>query len=151
MFREILDRALKRDAEKSDIAQLVVLINYKPMFCDYANFSKYDPDFWFNLADEVHTNSANPEMSLGLFAIAASQYFFDGPYSSTSKTKESLMRGMALKEHHPVLMTIGKAAMLQDMGALEELPKREEIAQEGLQSAIKHIELFEKILADELA
>ena len=35
MFREILNKALGRDAQKADIAQMIVLIDYKPMFCDY--------------------------------------------------------------------------------------------------------------------
>ena len=31
MFKEILNRALGKDAQKADIAQMIVLIDYKPM------------------------------------------------------------------------------------------------------------------------
>lgn len=150
MFREILDRALGRDAAKADVAQMIVLIDYKPQFCDYANFSKYDPEYWFQLADDVNTNSDAPELSLGLWAISASQFFFDGPHHDMKRAKDALMRGMSLRKEHPVLQTIGKAAMLSDVGALDGLPKRDAIATEGLESAIRRIDMLETLINEDL-
>jgi hypothetical protein len=150
MFREILDRALGRDSTKTDVAQMIVLIDYKSQFCDYANFSKYDPEYWFELAKDVSENSDAPELSLGLWAIAASQFFFDGPNRDISRAKDALMRGMSLQKEHTVLMTIGKAVMMTDMGIITEAPNRATIAQEGLASAIRRIESFETLVEEDL-
>ena len=147
MFREILDKALGKDSSRADIAQMVVLIDYKPQFCDYANFSKYDPDYWAELAEDVNDNSDAPELSLGLWAIAASQFFFDGPHHDESKAKNALMKGMSLKKEHPVLMTIAKAAMMKDMGVITELPNVQDVRKEGLQSAIRRIDHFESLVS----
>jgi hypothetical protein len=150
MFREILNKALGRDAQKADIAQMIVLIDYKPMFCDYANFSKYDPDWWMELADDVKQNSAKPDLALGLYAIAASQYFFEGPHRSMGKTKEALMKAMSFRKEHPVVMTIGKAVMLSEIGNLEEAPTREDMVKDGLDSANAQIELYERLVTEDL-
>jgi hypothetical protein len=150
MFREILDKALGKDAAKADIAQMIVLIDYKPVFCDYANFTKYDPDWWLELADDVVNNSSNPDLALGLYAIAASQYFFDGEYRSSSRCKEALMRGMSLRKEHPVLITIGKATMISEMSDGEtEMPTRKEVAAGGLASAIQNLEMFEQLVSQD--
>jgi hypothetical protein len=149
MFREILDKALGRDAVKADVAQMIVLIDYKPQFCDYANFTKYDPEYWFQLADDVSTNSDAPELSLGLWAISASQFFFDGAHHDMKRAKDALMRGMSLRKEHPVLQTIGKAAMLSEVGALDGLPKREDIVTDGLESAIRRIDMLETLINED--
>jgi hypothetical protein len=151
MFREILDKALGRDSTKADVAQMIVLIDYKPQFCDYANFTKYDPEYWFNLAEDVSDNSDAPELSLGLWAIAASQFFFDGPHRSMERAKAALMRGMSLRKEHPVLMTIGKAVMMTDMGMIEDAPARTTVETEGLASAIRRIESFETLVKEDLS
>jgi len=146
MFKKIMDKALGKDADKADLVQMIVLIDYKPMFCDYANFSKYDPDWWMELADDVKSNSASPELAIGLYAIAASQYFFDGPYQSSGRAKEALMRGMSFKKEHPVLMTIGKGLMLADATGENVAVERSEIEKEGLASAKIAIEVFENLI-----
>jgi len=149
MFREILDKALGRDAAKADVAQMIVLIDYKPQFCDYANFSKYDPEYWFNLAEDVNNNSDAPELSLGLWAISASQFYFDGPHHDPKRAKDAIMRGMSLRKEHPVLSTIAKAVMLTDVGAMDEYPKREDIAAQGLESSIRRIEALETLIMED--
>lgn len=147
MFREILDKALGKDAAKADIAQMIVLIDYKPVFCDYANFTKYDPDWWLELADDVVTNSSNPNLAVGLYAIAASQYFFDGEYRNSNRCKEALTRGMSLREAHPVLMAIGKATMMSEMSDGEvSHPTRKEVAEGGLASALINLDMYEQLI-----
>ena len=64
--------------------------------------------------------------------------------------KEALMKAMSFRKEHPVVMTIGKAVMLSEIGNLEEAPTREDMVKDGLDSANAQIELYERLVTEDL-
>ncbi len=116
MYRKIILDALKENADSKDISRMVVLINYKAEFRDFADFNKYDALFWENLAKNIHQNSANPNMAIGPVSIAAGQYLLEGPLHDREKAKELVTLGMSIDSDHKFIQLYAKAIVGMELG-----------------------------------
>lgn len=119
MYRKIILDALKDGAESKDISRMVVLINYKETFRDFADFNKYDPLFWENLAKDIQNNSSSPRMAISPLSIAAGQYLLGGPKADIDKAKEIVAMGMAVDSDHKFIQLYAKAIVGMQIGAVK--------------------------------
>lgn len=119
MYRKIILDALKDGADSKDISRMIVLINYKDTFRDFADFNKYDPLFWENLAKDIQNNSSSPKMSISPLSIAAGQYLLGGPRADVDKAKEVVGMGMAVDSDHKFIQLYAKAIVGMQIGAVK--------------------------------
>lgn len=119
MYRKIILDALKDGADSKDISRMIVLINYKDVFRDFADFNKYDPLFWENLARDIQNNSSSPKMAISPISIAAGQYLLGGPKADVDKAKELVGMGMAIDSDHKFIQLYAKAIVGMQIGAVK--------------------------------
>lgn len=142
MYRKIILDALKENPDSKDTSRMVVLINYKTEFRDFADFNKYDPLFWENLAKNIRENSASPHLAMSPLSIAAGQYLLDGPHADKEKAKEMVALGMAIDSDHKFIQLYAKAIVGMSIGAVESIANRAEM--------IKDCKLANQIQVEEL-
>lgn len=132
MYRKIILDAIKDGADSKDRSRMIVLINYKTTFRDFADFNKYDPEFWENIAKEVFNNSSKPEFAMSPISIAAGQYLLGGPKQDMDKAKEMVAMGMSIDSDHKFIQLYAKAIVGMSIGAIKNM--------DGLSTRLEMIE-----------
>ena len=126
---------------------MIVLINYKTEFRDFADFNRYDPEFWEDIAKEVLNNSSKPEFAISAVSIAAGQYLLGGPKQDFDKAKELVAMGMSIDSSHKFIQLYAKAIVGMSIGALKSedgLSTRQEMISDCKEPNAEQVRLLEE-------
>lgn len=145
MFRKIILDAFFESPDSKDVSRMVVIINQHPVFRDYADFHKHQPEWWENLGNNVYDNSDHPKLALAPYCIAASQYMLDGKVEE--KAIPLIGKAMAIDEEYSAVQTLGKACVGIKLGALE-IPNLAEMRAELLPKINAGAKQLETLLTD---
>lgn len=145
MYRKIILDALIENSDSKDVSRMVVIINQHPVFRDYADFHKHQPEWWENIANNVYENTDHPKLALAPLCIAASQYMLDGKIED--KAMPLISKAMAIDEDYSAVQTLGKACVGIKIGAMD-IPNLAEMRAEILPKINKGAERLELLLND---
>jgi hypothetical protein len=150
MYRQIILDAFKDNPDSKDVSRMVVLINYRTPYRDFADFHKYDPVFWEKLGDDIYNNSSNPDLAITPYCLSAGQYVMTGQHFDMDKAKDIIMKGLSIDSDHSMLQTYAKTAMLYQMGMLEDTgtPSRDEMISLVKDKCIEALDELEALMEE---
>jgi hypothetical protein len=144
-YSKVVLDALVEKATETEVGRMVVVINQLPSYREYADFHKFDPEWWENLGEKIYTSSPYPQLALAPFLIAAEQYLLSNKELLETKVVPLVGKAMAIDEESDSVQSLAKVTMGVKMGALE-IPSMQEMRQNVLPKLLKHIKKLDEKL-----